>query len=197
MESVAREIRLSDAERDFYEGLLEAAVRAGMLNLDEFEERLDALYQVHNATEAAALIPAVGIPGRGPDRSRRKRVAGLLGAATLVACLLATVAETRHAASPATPVAQHHTQSGPDESTTAASGLVTTRIPASCVTYVPYEQTETAWLNQQYVLLRPADPAPCIHNAGLRLGVRPRDSEFEHVHLDLVLDGGALSLRWG
>jgi hypothetical protein len=65
------------------------------------------------------------------------------------------------------------------------------------VASVPYEQTVPIYLDETYQFLLPTDPAACATLAGLQFQARGPDAGYDHVHVDLALQGGQSVLPGG
>ncbi|MGB3769542.1 MAG: DUF1707 domain-containing protein [Rhodococcus sp. (in: high G+C Gram-positive bacteria)] len=68
----ARDLRVSDAEREHVGGLLQRAVGHGMLSLGEFSERMDSVLAAKTRGELNAVLidlPGMSIAGQTPDRA--------------------------------------------------------------------------------------------------------------------------------
>ncbi|MBA0124009.1 DUF1707 domain-containing protein [Haloechinothrix sp. YIM 98757] len=57
----ARELRVSDAERDYVVGLLQKATGKGLINLDDFSERADNAYAARTRAELNTVL--IDLPG--------------------------------------------------------------------------------------------------------------------------------------
>ena len=100
---------------------------------------------------------------------------------------------------PAAPPPTSPVQTTPltEPATPAATMPAATPVPASCVSVVPYEQTQELYLNQRYRFELPSDAAPCLVQAGLSLGSRLPDNAYYHVHIDMEIAGGETTLATG
>ena len=70
-------------------------------------------------------------------------------------------------------------------------------VPASCVTSVPFEETNPLYLNSQYFFELPSQQGPCLTLAGLQLAPPHPAGAYGHIHLDLDLQGGQAVLPAG
>ncbi|GGW77797.1 DUF1707 SHOCT-like domain-containing protein [Streptomyces lomondensis] len=93
------DLRASDADRERVAGILRDALAEGRLDMEEFEERLDATYRARTYGELAPItrdLPATGVavpsvslakePAAGPDWSRR--IVGGGGTSTWAAAVM-------------------------------------------------------------------------------------------------------------
>jgi hypothetical protein len=181
----------SDADRQRASEALAGAVGQGVLTLDEFERLLEVVYKARSVAELQML-------GSLPPKSAPpwRRHAWLAVGASLGTLGLVLALALGH------PGPQHH---GPIKSTSSSNEVANpmparppaTVISAACVSTMGYEQTEPAYLNQRFIFALPPDPSRCAHVAGLSLGPRLAAPAYNHVHLDLVLDGGPVTVPAG
>lgn len=96
----------TDAERERFAELLRQAVGTGLLSLEEFETRLDAVYRSNSLRDLEELVRWVPLPAPQPVPSRPKRLRPVATAAGLALIALVAVIALRHrsASGPSVPI---------------------------------------------------------------------------------------------
>jgi hypothetical protein len=129
-------IRPTRADRDQAVDCLREGVSAGLLTVDEFEERLNAAYLVMSVQELHDLVMGLPRPARRKEAGTARRKWALLGGSALVVCILIVVAAvvTAHApgarTTPTAPASPFPTSPVPASTPAAPGDLAISLAPA-------------------------------------------------------------------
>jgi Domain of unknown function (DUF1707) len=190
----------SEAERDRVTDFLKQAVGSGILSLEEFESRLDAVLAPRTVGELQSLIRWVPTP----PAPRRRIPIGMILATVLAVTALATVpwavssllGDATNAAGAKTAVGSS-TAGSAQPPATGYAGQIAATIEPQCNGPVGYEQTEPESFNATYNLPVPKNVAACVRQAGLTLTPTRPLSTYTHVHVDIYVGAGGIRIPAG
>jgi hypothetical protein len=210
------------AERERFAALLQEAVGKGILSLEEFESRLDAVCRARTLGELEHLVRWIPAPAGRPKPIRPRVIvtavcvvlATVVGAAAVVGLSHGSGKQTPvgDGAGAARTVGMHPHNDAPKRdgaptpsnegdcarvaSTHTPGPELTTATSAPPQPQVPFEELENENLLHRYRFPAPTDVAARARAAGLQLS-KPSDGYHIHVHLDVSFGGGQIEVPAG
>lgn len=186
------------AEREQAAEHLKQAVSDGRLTLEEFNQRLDAVYAARSTAEIHAALASV-LPAARPRHRVWWPILGVVAGAILLAGGVAAAARNsaadRHDCGCHRQVAAPLTVGSGRQQTTVPDGAPD---PVTCARSVPFSQVETASLSGPFWLPLPgrSQASRCFAVARLSTTTRPLQAAI-HIHLDLIFMSGTVQVPRG